>query len=189
MNLQIVANWGVMYTLPLLSPCCMGDLSIGGCICVLRYSIASHGLPVPQKLSTVFHCMKYHRQNSLRICIVWDIASVAYCFIYRLTHLSDDDRHDITKSNRHYGDVRMGEIASHFTSLTIAYSTVYSDADQRKYQSFVSLAFVWGIHIQMASNAENVPIWWRHHVLWLLDVITKLLEADPYAIEMYLYEQ
>ena len=32
------------------------------------------------------------------------------------------------------------------TSLTVVYSTVYSDADQRKHQSFASLAFVWGIH-------------------------------------------
>ena len=64
----------------------------------------------------------------------------------------------------------MGAIASQITSLTIVYSTVYSDADQRKYQSSASLAFVWGIHrwpvnspAQMASNAENVSIWWRHH--------------------------
>ena len=46
----------------------------------------------------------------------------------------------------HYGDVIMGAIASQITSLTIVYSTVYSDADQRKHQSFASLAFVWGIH-------------------------------------------
>ena len=32
------------------------------------------------------------------------------------------------------------------TSLTIVYSTVYSGADQRKHQSFASLAFVRGIH-------------------------------------------
>ena len=32
------------------------------------------------------------------------------------------------------------------TSLTVVYSTVYSDADQRKHQSSASLAFVWGIH-------------------------------------------
>ena len=37
-------------------------------------------------------------------------------------------------------------MASQITSLTIAYSTVYSDADQRKNQSSESLAFVWGIH-------------------------------------------
>ena len=53
----------------------------------------------------------------------------------------------------------MGPVASQITSLTIVYSTVYSDADQRKHQSSASLAFVW----QMASNAEIVSIWWRHH--------------------------
>ena len=40
----------------------------------------------------------------------------------------------------------MGAIASQITSLTIVYSIVYSDADQRKHQSSASLAFVWGIH-------------------------------------------
>ena len=40
----------------------------------------------------------------------------------------------------------MGAIASQITSLTIVYSTVYSDADQRKHQSSVSLAFVRRIH-------------------------------------------
>ena len=47
---------------------------------------------------------------------------------------------------KHYSDVIMGEIASQITSLTIVYSTVYSDADQRKHQSSASLAFVRGIH-------------------------------------------
>ena len=41
-----------------------------------------------------------------------------------------------------YTDVIMGAIASELTSLTIVYSTVYSDADQRKHQSSASLAFV-----------------------------------------------
>ena len=69
----------------------------------------------------------------------------------------------------HYDDVKMNTIASQITSPTIVYSTVYSGADQRKHQSSASLAFVWGIHragefpAQMASNAENVSIWWRHH--------------------------
>ena len=44
----------------------------------------------------------------------------------------------------HYGDVTMGAMASQITSLTIVYSTVYSDADQRKHQSSASLAFVCG---------------------------------------------
>ena len=46
----------------------------------------------------------------------------------------------------HYGDVIMGAIASHITSLAIVYPTVYSDADQRKHESSASLAFVRGIH-------------------------------------------
>ena len=40
----------------------------------------------------------------------------------------------------------MTTIAPQITSLTVVYSTVYSDADQRKHQSSASLAFVWGIH-------------------------------------------
>ena len=46
----------------------------------------------------------------------------------------------------HYIDVIMTTVASQITSLTFVYSTVYSDADQRKHQSSASLAFVWGIH-------------------------------------------
>ena len=64
----------------------------------------------------------------------------------------------------HYNDVTMSAIASQITNLTIVYSTVYSD--QRKQQSSASLAFARGIHrdpAQMASYAESVSIWWRHH--------------------------
>ena len=40
----------------------------------------------------------------------------------------------------------MSAIASHITSLTVVYSTVYCGADQRKHQSSALLAFVWRIH-------------------------------------------
>ena len=46
----------------------------------------------------------------------------------------------------HYDDVTMTTMASQITSLTVVYSIVYSDANQRKHQSSASLAFVWGIH-------------------------------------------
>ena len=42
----------------------------------------------------------------------------------------------------HYDDVIMTTMASQIASLTIAYSTVYSGADQSKHQCSVSLAFV-----------------------------------------------
>ena len=46
----------------------------------------------------------------------------------------------------HYNNVIMSTMGSQITSLTIVNSTVYSGADQRKYQSSASLAFVRGIH-------------------------------------------
>ena len=65
----------------------------------------------------------------------------------------------------HYNVVIMGAIASQITSLTIVYSTLYSDADQRKYQSSASLAFVrrpGEFPAQTDSNEESFSIWWRH---------------------------
>ena len=51
----------------------------------------------------------------------------------------------IDKARLHYTDVIMTTMTSQITSLTVVYSTVYWNADQRKHQSFASLAFVWGI--------------------------------------------
>ena len=66
----------------------------------------------------------------------------AVCFRCEiLILLCDDYFYDF-----HYIDVIMTTMASQITSLTVVYSTVYSDADQRKHQSSASLAFVWGIH-------------------------------------------
>ena len=58
----------------------------------------------------------------------------------------------------HYSDVIMGTIASQITSLTIVYSTIYSDADQRKHQSSASLAFVWGIHREPVNSPHKWPV-------------------------------
>ena len=52
----------------------------------------------------------------------------------------------ISNDIEHYNDVIMTTMESQITSLTVVYSTVYSDTDQRKHQSSASLAFVWGIH-------------------------------------------
>ena len=58
----------------------------------------------------------------------------------------------------HYNDVIMGVIASQITSLTIVYSIVYSDADQRKHQSSASLAFVRGIHRGPVNSPHKWPV-------------------------------
>ena len=86
----------------------------------------------------------------------------------------------------HYGDVIMGTMASQITSLAIVYSTVYSGRSRK-----ISKLRVTGLCVgnspgtgefpaQMASNAENVSIWWRHHA-WNLQaqsIGTKWLFAD-----------
>ena len=65
---------------------------------------------------------------------------------------------DIWKWYKHYCDVIMGAVASQITSLTIVYSTVYSDADQRKHQSSASLAFVRGIHRGPVNSPHKWPV-------------------------------
>ena len=52
----------------------------------------------------------------------------------------------------------MGAIASQITSITIVQWTVYSDADERKHQSSVSLAFVWGIHRGPVNSPHKWPV-------------------------------
>ena len=52
----------------------------------------------------------------------------------------------------------MGVIASQITSPMIVYSTVYSDADQRKHQISASLAFVRGIHRVPVNSSHKGPV-------------------------------
>ena len=70
----------------------------------------------------------------------------------------------------HYVDVIMGPMASHIASLTNVYSTVYSGADQENIKALRhwplcgEFTGTGEFPAQRASKAENVPIWWRHHV-------------------------
>ena len=63
-----------------------------------------------------------------------------------------------TRNQCFISDIKMGMLASQITSLTIVYLTVYSDADQRKYQSSASLAFVWGIHRGPVNSLHKWPV-------------------------------
>ena len=65
----------------------------------------------------------------------------------------------------------MSAMASRITSLTIVYSTVYSRHRPKKTSKLRVTGFDEGdssvideFPAQMTSNAENVSIWWRHHV-------------------------
>ena len=52
----------------------------------------------------------------------------------------------------------MATMASQITSLFIVYSTVYSGADQRKYQSSASMACVRGIHRGPVNSTHKGPV-------------------------------
>ena len=52
----------------------------------------------------------------------------------------------------------MSAMASQITGVTIVYSTVCSGADQRKHQSFASLAFVRGIHRSPVNSPHKGPV-------------------------------
>ena len=66
----------------------------------------------------------------------------------------------------------MGAIASQITSPTFIYSTVYSDADQRKHQSSASLAFVRGIHRGSVNSPHKWPV--TRKMLPFDDIIMKI---------------
>ena len=80
------------------------------------------------------------RYTHTKTCTMWAwLLSSRNWFMSDLLH-----RYQVIKW--HYCDAIMGTVASQITSLTIVYTTVYSDPDQSKHQSSASLAFVWGIH-------------------------------------------
>ena len=75
----------------------------------------------------------------------------------------------IANNYEHYNDVIMGAMASQITSMTIVYSTVYSDADQRKHQRSASLAFMRGIHRWPKNSPHKWPV--KRKMLQFDDVI------------------
>ena len=79
-------------------------------------------------------------------------------FVQIPSMLKKKPRNCLTGLCAHYADVIMIEMATQITSLAIVYSTVYSDADQRKHQSSASLAFVRGIHRGPVNSPHKWPV-------------------------------
>ena len=83
--------------------------------------------------------------------------SGAYLCLFRYEfhcHVKDDD---IVIKVWHYSDVVMRAMSSHITSISIICLACCSGTDQRKH------LVASGFPIKMASNVENLSIWWRHH--------------------------
>ena len=94
-------------------------------------------------------------------CQIWTrylIANMWFDNVGKITERRKLFSHHVSRWWLHYYDVRMGTTASQITSLTIVYSTVYSDANQRKHQSSASLAFVRGIHRGPVNSPHKWPV-------------------------------
>ena len=74
----------------------------------------------------------------------------------------------------------MATIASPVTRLTIVYSNVYSDADQRKQRSSASLAFGRGIHRGLVNSPYKWPVTWK--MFPFDDVIMKKQTTKTYYV-------
>ena len=115
------------------------------------YHTSKHKTPqafTPQQL-VILNCLWYQllvliglNEDDLHVRTAVDYSEKYICFI----ELCIGQMRHIQIVQCHYIDDIMTTLASQITSLTVVYSIVYSDADQRKHQSSASLAFVWGIH-------------------------------------------
>ena len=106
------------------------------------------------------------------------------CALISATYLrTDDTSASVSNICLHYNDVIMGAIASQITSLTIVYSIVYSDADQRKHQSSASLVFVRGNHRGPVNSPHKWPVTRKmfpfHDVIMVLVFLAKWGRDKP----------
>ena len=86
------------------------------------------------------------------------ISDFQYLWLFCFWWITSEHMSRVSRTSLHYDDVIMGANASQITSLTIVYSTVYSDGDQRKHQCSASLAFVWGIHRGPVNSPHKWPV-------------------------------
>ena len=104
----------------------------------------------------IFHNVKWNHHISDKTSPEMCLTAWYWWRIFR--DLDNDLLCRVRKVCIHYNNVIMSSVASQITSLTIAYSTVYSRADQRKHQSSASLAFVWRIHRWPMNSPHKWPV-------------------------------
>ena len=163
-----IVMWNLLYTFPCRIPVAM--LSVY-CICELLLLYFS--------LILLYIYVRLHGRacglkavKNLNLNLLWDMGQV-HCGICEAGLFICITIHTISLPSWYCSDVIMTTMASQFTSPTVVYSIVYSDANKKNHQSSASLAFVRAIDrwipgefpAQRVSNAANVSIWWRHHGL------------------------
>ena len=88
-------------------------------------------------------------------CVLIGGSGSSRCDNYRYRHWRQRWHHGVYGN---YSDVIMAAMASQIISLTSVYSTIYAGADQRKHQSFTSLALVRGIHRRPVNSTHKSPV-------------------------------
>ena len=87
----------------------------------------------------------------------------------------------------HYCDVIIGAMASQITSLTIVYSTVYSDADQSRHHSSASLAFVRGIHGGGGGDIRGLMVGVKSKLLYkIVEVFCNTCYGKKYSTDLFI---
>ena len=125
------------------------------------FAMLTIALPLSEEVGTRgFFFMSYSNKGLpswrrlVRLLPCCSIFESSCCYPFEIIQPSDD----LERLDYHYDDVIMGTMATQITSLTSVYSTVYSDADQRKHQSSASLAFVRGIHRGPVNSQHKWPV-------------------------------
>ena len=132
-------------------------VTVGG-VHSIQYSIQ---ISIQNSKSTVYHSMCMTPDQYITTNYFWARFSMKWytnSFLLSSDYMLGDVYCTREQCCMHYDDVIMCAIASLITSLTIVYSTVYSDADQRKHQSYASLAFMWWIHRGPVNSPHKWPV-------------------------------
>ena len=115
-------------------------------------SVSNDGMFIITKMTVKVVCPMMGNWQAVKYLMVW-------LGWYSPTEIT-------SKAVWHYNDVIMSTMASKITKLTIVYSAVYSDADQRKHQSSASLAFVRGIHRGPVNSPHKEPVTRKMFPFW-----------------------
>ena len=91
------------------------------------------------------------------------------------------DNYFSDRATWHYSDIKMSMMASKITGVWIVCTIVCSGADQRKYQSSASLAFVRGIHWWPVDCPHKGPVIWK---MFPFDYVIMIEGQEPLC-EMY----
>ena len=136
-------------------------------------SMSPYGINRPQWVNYIYICIYIYILEHINF--LWDV-------IGHFNSLASWRCSCHFKIVFHYCDAIMGTVVSQITSLTIVYTTVYSDPDQSKHQSSASLAFVWGIHRDRWIPRTKVQLRGKCFHLMTSSCLKQILTIDTMSI-------